>query len=80
MWAPDSKTIYFVSDQTDDVSNLYSMDLSGANKIQLTRHKVDGVRSASISLDGSVIAYEHGKDLWSCNTSTKKTKKLEIFH
>jgi tricorn protease len=77
LWAPDSKNIYYVTDE-DGTFNLWQMDINGKNKKQLTFHKEDGVRFPNISRDGSVIAYEQGDSIWCFFPRTGETKKIKI--
>ncbi|MFQ3610350.1 MAG: S41 family peptidase [Fimbriimonadales bacterium] len=63
MWAPDGRTLYFVSER-DGTFNLYAMDVPTKRVRQLTRFKEDGVRFPQINARGTVITFEQGMDLW----------------
>jgi len=76
-WSPDGATIYYVTD-TDGTYNLWSMDTTGQNRIQLTHHQDDGVRFPAISADGSFIVYEQGFDLWRLSLADLSVNKIEI--
>ncbi|MBN1349176.1 PD40 domain-containing protein [candidate division KSB1 bacterium] len=78
LWAPDSKSIYYVSDE-DGTFNIWHSDLTSSHKTQLTFHKEDGVRFANISFKQPIIAYEQDTFVWILNASTGKSEKLEIF-
>ena len=58
LWAPESETLYYVSDREGQV-NLWSMDRKGGRQRQLTHHETDGVRLPDISADGRKIVYEY---------------------
>ncbi|UCE18146.1 MAG: PD40 domain-containing protein [Gemmatimonadota bacterium] len=78
MWGSDSRTIYYVSDETGTF-NIWQTDIDGSSKRQMTYHKEDGVRFSSISRNGSVIAYEQSADIWTLKTGEHDPRKVEIF-
>ncbi len=77
LWAPDSRTIYFVSDR-DGTYNIYRMTIPNGTPQQITFFKDDGVRAPGISANGQVLAFEQGTDLWVMNLPEGKPRKLTI--
>ncbi|MCC7142574.1 MAG: PD40 domain-containing protein [Candidatus Eisenbacteria bacterium] len=67
--------VYFVSDR-DGWLNLWSMDASGGDCRQLTRHTGWDVRSPALS--SGRIVYQLGADLWRCDLTTGRSEKIEI--
>ncbi len=67
--------VYFISDR-DGTMNLWSMDESGHNLEQLTKHSGWDVQSAS--LDSGRIAYQLGADLWVYDIASGKDEKLNV--
>jgi tricorn protease len=82
MFAPDGKTVYYVSDVAGapgSVANIVRQDLDGASPPQLvTNHKDESVRRARMSRNGEWIAYECGADLWIVSTKGGSPRKLVI--
>ncbi len=78
VWAPDSRTIYYVTDK-DGTFNLWKIDIYGRDKKQLTFFKDDGVRFPNISRNGKVIAYEEGQSIWCFFPELGENKKLRIY-
>jgi tricorn protease len=75
MWGADGRTLYFMSERDDRVMNIWKVDLdlpaagsagapSAGAATQVTHHDSDGVQFASISADGSLIAYEWNAGVW----------------
>lgn len=52
-WAPDGKSFYFVSEE-DGTLNIYSRNIDGSNKKQLTKFTKHPVRSLSASTKGTL--------------------------
>ena len=77
LWSPDGGTIYYVTD-IDGTYNLWSMDVAGQNRVQLTHHQDDGVRFPAISADGRVIVYEQGFDIWCLTLADLSDKRIMI--
>ncbi|MCK5055779.1 MAG: PD40 domain-containing protein [Candidatus Aminicenantes bacterium] len=77
MWSADSQTIYYVTDK-DGTFNIWSMDISGSGKKQLTRHNSDGVRFSAISKNGKIIVYEWGTGIYTIAASGGEPRKVEI--
>jgi tricorn protease len=90
MWAPDGKTIYYVSDcmgPAGTPANIVRVKLLGqppgglkvsAPPQPLTFHKEDSVRKARLSRNGEWIVYECGFDLWVVSTKGGQPRKLAI--
>ncbi len=83
MWAPDGKTLYYVSEDAKAVpANVVKIDTTATGKpvVQpVTTHVDDAVRRARISADGRYIVYECGADLWVVATdSCSPSRKLAI--
>jgi tricorn protease len=81
MWAPDGRTLFYVSDCCDDHANIVRTDVSapkGAKPQPLTFHKDDSVRRARISRNGEWIVYECGADLWVVSAKGGSPRKLAI--
>ena len=76
MWAPDGKTIYYVSEQFGTPANIVAMAVNPAegrvepNAVvrQVTHHKDDSVRLARLSGNGEWLIYECGFDLYVAST------------
>ncbi len=80
MWAPDGKTLYYVSECWGTPANIVRRPLEGTAKAQLvTFHKDDAVRRARISAGGEWIVYECGPDLYVISTREgSRPRKLAI--
>lgn len=80
-WGSDSE-IYFVSARSGRY-NVYKMNL-GAEGVPsgdpqpLTSYKDDGVRTLSVSADGSKLAFERQTDIYLMNSSGGKAEKVEV--
>jgi tricorn protease len=75
MWGSDGRTLYFMSERDDRVMNIWKVDLnlpaagsggapSAGVPVEVTHHDSDGVQFASVSADGSLIAYEWNAGVW----------------
>jgi tricorn protease len=78
MWSADNKRIYYITDK-DGIFNIWSMDLAGNNKKQLTHHKSDGVRFPAISRNGEVIAYEWETEIRTIAAAGGESRKIGIL-
>ncbi len=78
MWAPDGESLYYVSEKFDGPANIVRSSKHGKVPTQITNHKDESVRGASISRNGEWIVYECGVDLWILSTTTGKSRKLII--
>ncbi|MBZ5638874.1 MAG: PDZ domain-containing protein [Acidobacteriia bacterium] len=67
--------VYFVSDR-DGTLNVWSMDESGGDLMQHTRH--DGWDVSSPSLSDGKIAYQLGADLWVLDLATGKDAAIAV--
>ncbi|MDQ3846001.1 MAG: S41 family peptidase, partial [Bacteroidota bacterium] len=76
MWAPDGKTLYYVSDRNGP-QNLWLHPISGAAR-QLTQFKDGRVLWPSMAQDGNTVVYERDFRIWTCNTSTGEAHALTI--
>ncbi len=77
VWAPDSRTIYFVSDR-DGTYNLFRLNLEDRQIVQVTHFKKEGIRSPGIAANGSLIAFEKGFELWALPLPNGKPYKVSI--
>lgn len=73
MWWNDR--IYFVTDR-DGTMNLWSMNESGQDLRQLTRHSGWDVREPD--LDAGRIVYQLGADLWLCDIASGQSTMIPI--
>ena len=73
MWS--NGRVYFITDR-DGTMNIWSMDESGADLTQHTKHAGFDVRYANVSNDN--IVYQLGADLWVHNISSDTQRKVEI--
>jgi tricorn protease len=82
MFAPDGKTLFYVSDvlgAPGALANIVRQPLGGASPPELvTNHKEDSVRRARLSRGGDWIVYECGADLWVVSTKGGTPRKLAI--
>jgi tricorn protease len=79
MWAPDGKTLYYVSECLGTPANIVRQRIDSSSKPErVTDHKADAVRLARISRDGNWIVYECGADLWIVQTNGEAPRKLAI--
>jgi tricorn protease len=62
-WRPDSKGLWFASQETG-TWNLWSMDLEGGDRRQITKFEGEGVTFPTASADGSTIVFRRLFDLW----------------
>jgi tricorn protease len=67
--------VYFVSDR-DGTMNIWSMNESGGDARQVTRHSGWDVRAPS--LDRGKIVYQLGADLWLLDAATGQTRMIPI--
>jgi len=91
MWGADGSTLYFQSERADSVANIWSVALSlpgpgelgepsaARPPIQVTHHGRDGVQFASISEDGSLIAYEWDGGLWTLELPGGEPKLVDVM-
>lgn len=75
-WAPDGKSIYFVSDR-DGAQNLWRQPVGGTSR-PLTTFKDGRVLWPNLSYDGKTIAFERDFGIWRTETGNGKTQQLRI--
>ena len=73
MWA--GGRVYFITDR-DGTMNIWSMDESGQDLQQHTRHTDFDVRYANV--DGNNIVYQWGADLYHFNIQSGDSRKIDI--
>lgn len=83
MWAPDGKTLYYISEDTGTLpANIVKIDTTAPGKPTpqlVTTHADDAVRRARIAANGRYIVYECGADLWVVGTDGRSpARKLAI--
>jgi tricorn protease len=90
MWGADGTTLYFVSERSDSVANIWEVTLSlpgpgekslphaARPPVELTHHPSDGVQFANISADGTLIAYEWNAGVWKLRVPAGEPEQLEI--
>ena len=79
MVAPDG-TIYWICDADESMTqNIWKMNADGSGKSQVTFYEGDGVRTASLSADGTTLVFEQGTELFLCPaTDGSAPRKLTI--
>jgi tricorn protease len=75
MWAPDGKSLYYVSDR-GGAENLWL--LRDGRSRPITQFKDGRVLFASISEDGRTIAFERDFGLWSLDTRSGKAQEVPV--
>ncbi len=74
---PTANRVLFLSDR-DGTMNLWSMNASGGDLKQLTRHSGFDIRSASISNDGGRVVYQRGADIHVFDVAAASDRVLSI--
>ncbi|MBM3494418.1 MAG: hypothetical protein FJX72_08880, partial [Armatimonadetes bacterium] len=80
MFAPDGRSVYYVSDVlTPGAPNLVLAALSERKPVSVTRHDSGAVTWPNMARDGSAIVYVHSGELrlWSARERTQR--KIEVF-
>lgn len=75
LWTADGKGFVYISEE-DGTLNVYSRNLDGTNKKQLTKYKEHPVRDLTMSPDGT-IAYSWNGDLYTMAPG-QSAKKLNV--
>lgn len=76
MWAPDGRTLYFMSDRGEN-QNLWVKPLAGEAE-PLTRFRTGRVLWPSISRDGRLIAFERDFGIWTYEIATRRVLEVPI--
>lgn len=79
LFAPDGKTLYYVTDAANGTPNLVRQPVTGGKPTAVTHHDGDAVRFPSISRDGSLISYEYNGGLWIVNPKGGSPVQLRIL-
>ena len=77
MWAPDGKTLYYVSDRSG-APNLWTRAAAGGAERQLTTFADGRLLWPSISYDGKSIAFERDFGIWSYDVASGSAKPVAI--
>ena len=76
MWTGDR--IYFASDRTGDVNNIYCYDLGTKETKQITKFEKHGVTWPSMSADGTKIVFERDARLYVLDTATGENREVIV--
>jgi tricorn protease len=76
MWAPDGKTLYYMSDRSG-AQNIW-MQTIGGKATEVTNFKDGRVLWPTISNDGRTIVFERNFGIWKLDTRNKEVYKVEI--
>lgn len=76
MWAANGTEIYYLSDQDNDIMNLYVYDLGTKQSRQLTHYTDYDIKFPAIGHDQ--IVYEQGGYLYKFDTRTKTPQKVTV--
>lgn len=77
MWSPDGEQIYFLSDR-NGITNVWVMPQAGGQARRISDFQADGAAFASMSRDGSVIGCCLDGHIYTVDTKTGETRKLDI--
>jgi tricorn protease len=77
MWAPDGRTLYFMSDEGGS-ENIWRMPVSGGAPQQVTAFKNGRVLYPSIAYDGRAIVFEREFEIWRLDPATGATAKVPV--
>ena len=79
MWSPDSSQLYYISDRSDGVENIWRMPLKGVRRAEALTDFRDGrVLRPAISADGKWIVFERHFQLWLLEVDSRQAHPLEI--
>lgn len=90
MWGADGRTIYFMSERTDSVANIWKVTVAlpgvGEKSLphvadgptEVTRHTEGGVLRAAISADGRLISYELDAGVWTLAVPDGEPRRIAI--
>ncbi len=77
MWTGNG--IYFASDRSDGVFNIFVYDLATGEIRQVTSFEDRGVTWPSMSGDGSKIVFERDARLYVLDTATEETREVVVY-
>jgi Tol biopolymer transport system component/C-terminal processing protease CtpA/Prc len=78
MWAPDGRTLYFMSDESG-AENIWRMGVAGsARPERVTRFDKGRVLYPSIGYNGKAIVFEREFAIWSLDPATGQTREIPI--
>jgi Tol biopolymer transport system component/C-terminal processing protease CtpA/Prc len=77
MWAPDGRTLYFMSDR-GDAENLYAQPVSGGAARALTTFTDGRVLWPQLSRDGSSITFERDFGIWTLDVASGRTARVNF--
>ncbi len=78
MWAPDGRTLYFVSDKSGD-ENLWALDTRGGAQPKQTTHLTGGrFLFPSITADGKAVYFERNFAIWRTDTANGRAAEVPI--
>jgi len=77
MWAPDGRTLYFMSDEGGS-ENIWRMPLSGGAPEAVTKFKDGRVLYPSIAYDGRAIVFEREFEIWRLDPATGAVAKVPV--
>ena len=76
MWAPDGRSLYYVSDKSGGGDALWGR--SGGRARQLTQLGAGRVLYPSLSRDGKLIVFERSQRIWAYDTESAATREVSI--
>ncbi|MFN0100278.1 MAG: S41 family peptidase, partial [Gemmatimonadaceae bacterium] len=77
MWAPDGRTLYFMSDR-DDAENLYAQPVNGGVARALTTFTNGRVLWPQLSRDGTSITFERDFGVWTLDVASGRTARVNF--
>ncbi|MDA0747471.1 MAG: S41 family peptidase, partial [bacterium] len=77
MWAPDGKTIYFISDE-GGTENIWAVGDDGSQRRPLTQFEEGRCLRASVSRDGRRIAFDRVGEIWLLDLESGEAGPVEI--
>ncbi|HLJ78097.1 MAG TPA: S41 family peptidase [Acidobacteriaceae bacterium] len=77
MWAPDGKTLYFMSDKSG-AENIWSVSLPEGAPRQITKFERGRVLFPSISYDGRSMVFERNLAIWKLDLASGKAAKVAV--
>ncbi|MCD6454629.1 MAG: PD40 domain-containing protein [Candidatus Aminicenantes bacterium] len=77
-WAPDGRSIYFVSDRDFNTQNIFKLDLNSGKTTRLTSFKKGALRWLTSAYSVDVLAFEHAHRLWILDLRENKPKPVRL--